>query len=95
MLTLFDQPKTLTKSEQYDSDNPQIWVEFKNIAIELILKGREHYGAKSIFEVIRYHTAVKGKGEFEVNNNYTAYYARKFMREYPEYDGFFETREKK
>jgi hypothetical protein len=29
---------------------------------------------------------------YKINDHYSAYYARLFMRDYPEYDGFFRTR---
>ena len=32
---------------------------------------------------------------FKLNNNYRAYYARRFHKMYPQYDGFFRTREQK
>jgi hypothetical protein len=30
--------------------------------------------------------------DFKINNNHRAYYARLWMREHPQYDGFFRTR---
>jgi hypothetical protein len=78
--------------EEYDRLNPDIWNLFVKYAFRIIRRGQEHYGAKAIFELIRYHSIVRGTGTFKVNNNYTSYYARKFHKEYPMYDGFFETR---
>lgn len=31
--------------------------------------------------------------EYKINNNHTPYFARHFMYEYPQYKGFFETRD--
>jgi len=93
--TLFDRPaEAKTVFEQYDAEHPDIWQEFRDIAMDLILKGRDHYGAKAIFEIIRYHRAIRGGSDFKVNNSFTASYARKFAAEYPEYSTFFEFREK-
>ena len=80
------------KAVAYDSDYPEIWLKFEEYALRLINRGTKHYGAKAIFEVIRYHTKINTNEEFKINNNYTAYYARKFHKQYPQYDGFFETR---
>lgn len=77
----------------YDTQNPEIWAEFEKIALKLIRQGITHYGAKSIFEVIRWHRIVRANDkQFKINNNYTAYYARKFLQKYPQYQDFFETR---
>jgi len=79
--------------EQFDAENPAVWIEFRDSALRLIEAGRRHYGAKSIMETIRFHRDVRRNAEgFKINNNFTAYYARKFMDLYPEHEGFFETR---
>lgn len=79
--------------EQYDKENPQIWEAFEKLTIDRIYKGFKNYSSKSIFEAVRWHTATPGgNDEFKINNNYTAGYARKFMKVYPEYEGFFRIR---
>jgi hypothetical protein len=83
----------LEKFMDYDQANPEIWQRFEQIALKLISVGRQHYGAKAIFEVIRYETVIRGDDGFKVNNNYTAGYARKFESKHPRYKGFFATRE--
>ena len=101
-LPLFDgpdlnsRPALLVGFEEYDEKHPEIWDHFKSLALELIDHGVEHWGAKAIFEVIRHGRAVRhGDHEFKVNNNFTGDYARKFHSEFPQHDGFFETRGKK
>jgi len=79
---------------QYDAENPEIWAEFESIALDLIKRGRTHYSAYAILEVIRHHTIINGSDEFKVNNNYRSGYARKFAAKYPKYRRFFELREK-
>ena len=90
--TLFSETDKLTP-EEYDRQNPDVWRLFVKYAMRIIRRGQGHYGAKAIFELIRYHTIVRGTGTFKINNNYTSYYARKFHRVFPMYDGFFETRQ--
>ena len=64
------------------------------IALKLKVKGIDRYGAKAIWEVLRYELALKShtSGEaYALNNNYTSRFARKLMEE-EEFAGFFETR---
>jgi len=92
-LPLFDPPKELVGFAKYDADHPAIWIEFRKLALDLIARGCKHYGAKAIFEVIRYHRIIDyDKLDFKVNNTYTRDYARKFRAEFPQYKDFFETR---
>ena len=80
---------------QYDAENPEIWSEFKTLALELIRHGKKHYSAYAIMELIRHHTIINGNDEFKVNNNYRSGYARKFAAKYLRYRRFFELREKR
>lgn len=77
---------------EYDNENPQVWEQFVRFAREAKAKGFKHYSAKGIFEQIRWHTTTTASDGFKVNNNYTAYYARKMMVVYPEFQGFFRVR---
>lgn len=55
-----------------------------------------HYGAKAIFEELRYHSQRKDNcALFKVNNNYTASMALLVTRLFPELSGFFEMRPNK
>ena len=80
--------------ETYDLEHPAIWQEFEKVALRQIDKGYSHLGAKAIFEFIRFNTP--SIAEFpKLNNNMTAYYARKFIKLHPEHEGYFETRKTK
>jgi hypothetical protein len=81
--------------KKYDEENPRIWIEFIKYSKEAKTKGFQNYSAKGIFEIIRWNTTAKGNDSFKLNNNYHADYARKMMKEYPEFDGFFRIRELK
>lgn len=78
--------------EEYHAENPQVWEGFIKITQETVDKGFKNYSAKGIFEIIRWHTGIRGNDQFKVNNNYTPHYARKAMREYSHLRGFFRTR---
>lgn len=81
--------------EQYHADNPHVWQAFVHFSVQAKAKGFLHYGAKSIFEAIRFNTSERGKEPFKVNNIYTPDYARKMEKEYPSFEGFFEKRQLK
>lgn len=78
----------------YHKQNPQVWELFVRFTKEVIDSGHSNYSVKAIFERIRWEFDVGGDGktEFKINNNFTSLYGRRFMRMYPEYDGFFRTR---
>ena len=90
--------KTTLSFLAWHEANPTVWKMFESKAKNLILSGKKRWGAKAIFEVIRYERAEKEGGQFEdyaVNNNYPAYYARVFALKYPQHKNFFEFREVK
>jgi hypothetical protein len=80
------------KFQFYDYENPQIWDHFESIALNLIGKGVQRYGAKSIMEVIRFHVSMDNGEGVKINNNYNSDYARKFIKKYPQHSNFFEFR---
>ena len=80
------------KFVEYHIENPGIWEAFKTKTLETIEKGFQHYGAKGIFEIIRWQTGTSGNDGFKVNNNYTPFYARLFEMEFPKHKGFFQKR---
>lgn len=85
--------ETARKFKEYDEANPQIWVYFKRFALEAIQKGRTRLSAELIYNRIRWETMVRAEdGGFKVNNNARSGYARKFIKEFPQYKDFFETR---
>lgn len=88
-LSLFD------KFEKYHIENPHIYRMFKQFTFKTIKRGFKHYGAKGIFEIIRWHSSVRGNDEWKINNNYTPFYARKFEENHPRYKNFFYKRKSK
>ena len=81
------------KFQEYHEANPHVYSGLKELALRLKRRGRQHYGIKALFEVMRYERALTTVGdEFKLNNNYTSLYARLLMDNEPELKGFFETR---
>lgn len=80
----------------YHEANPQVYLYFRDMAIDTIRRGFKHYSAKGVMELIRWHSGATAKGDcFKVNNSYTSYYARLFEKEYPQHRGFFRKRNSK
>ena len=74
--------------------HPQVWILFDRFTRDRIKRGFKHYSAKAIFERVRWETdqAITADEDFKLNNNFPAFYARRWMKMNPEHDGFFRTR---
>lgn len=73
--------------------NPHVYELFKRFTFDVIKRGHKHYSSKAIFERIRWHTDIETTGEeFKMSNNYTPYYARLFMKDFPDHADFFRTK---
>jgi len=82
---------------EFHTANLSVYQELRALALKMKRSGREHYGIKSLFEVLRWHRALKTSdtsSDFKLNNNYTALYARVLMQNEPELEGFFRTRKR-
>lgn len=76
--------------KDFDTTHPEIYGLFKFFANELLAAGRSRYSARTIIERIRWHHATAGNdGEFKINNNFIAYYARKLAAEDSRFQEFF------
>lgn len=83
--------------QAFHNAHPEVWQLFVHFTCTMIRKGYPNYSVNAIFERIRWEKDEGGNGEdqFKLNNNYRAFYARRFMRMYPKHEGFFRTRELK
>ena len=79
----------------FHRQHPEIWDLFVRFTFEMINRGYTHYSVNAVFERIRWEIDAGGDGThaFKLNNNYRAFYSRRFMRMYPQHDGFFRTRQ--
>ena len=81
--------------KHYHEQNPQIYKMFCKFA-EQAARRRDHYSAKAIMERIRWETMISDdQPDFKIDNTWTSHYARKYMKDHPEHDGFFELRIKR
>lgn len=80
--------------ERFHANNPHVYELFKKYTAEVILAGLKHYSAAAIFHRIRWHSEIETKGEepFKMCQNHCTYYGRLFMKDHPQFDGFFRTR---
>ena len=80
---------------EFHRRHPDVWRLFVRFTLQMIERGYRNYSAKAIFERIRWEKDAGGDGVtcFKLNNNYTAFYARRFAKVYPEHAEFFRTRE--
>ena len=82
--------------EQFHKDHPRVYNLITRYALEGIKRGRKNGSINQIFEVIRWnHYTGSESEEFKLSNSHRAFYARLFMQENPEYDGFFRTNKSK
>lgn len=79
----------------YVDENMHIFRQFLQFSVRMRNTGREHYGARSIIEVVRYHSQLEDTSEFKINNNAASEFARLAMLMFPDTfpSGWFEIRE--
>jgi hypothetical protein len=78
---------------EFHDENPRVYRLFDRFTRQAIARGHDHLSADMVMHRIRWESAVETTdGEFKVNNNYSAYYGRLWMRENPGFAGFFRTR---
>ena len=97
--TMTFRPTLAARFNEYDNNNPDIWELFKRFTWQAYKAGHNRFSAQAIIERIRWETSVNWTaeklatpGEFKINNDFVACYARKFNRENPRHSGFFRTR---
>jgi hypothetical protein len=104
-LALFElrAPVRVTRADELDEQahefvvaHPDVWRLFVRFAFDLIASGRQHGGAKAIWERIRWEYATSahcGRDvEHALNNNLVAPIARIFAATYPDRACFFRFR---
>ena len=97
LFTVPELPHNATIEERFiafDQANPWVYVALVRLARQLVKKGHTKVGMKMLFEQLRwewYVTTTDTSG-FRLNNNYTAFFARKIMANEPDLADLFETR---
>ena len=75
------------------ADNLHVWAAFRREANRIWNRGRRHYSARTIGEVLRHESALSENGsEWKLNNTIFPDLARLYLLAYPRRQGFFELR---
>jgi hypothetical protein len=83
------------KFNAFDRKNPHVYEKFKKYAFELIQAGKNVVPHILIMQRLRWDYYVQTTDDnspFKINNDYVAYYGRKFVRQFPEYTHKFRFR---
>ena len=74
-------------------ENSHVWKRFEQEALRIWNRGRRHYSARTIIEVLRHESALSDTGvEYKLNDHNTPDLARLFLDLHPACAGLFETR---
>jgi hypothetical protein len=93
---LWDRPKPSDPHEEFDRINPGIYSAVRLMALDYIAQGHKHWSVDAIMQILRHETDARdGSGSFKINNHHRGYLARRFLKEFPQHEGFFETRERR
>lgn len=73
---------------------PVVYLLFEKFAMQLLQAGKKKLGSKMIMERIRWEISLEARDDegFKINNNYTAYYSRHFVKLHPQHEDKFEFR---
>lgn len=75
------------------AENPHVWNAFEREANRIWRRGRRHYSARTILEVLRHESALAEIcGDFKLNNNAAPDLARLYRLRHPERAALFELR---
>lgn len=87
-----DRKWTRENFEVFHRENPEIYELFEKFALQAA-KVRTRFAARAVFQRIRWETVIDPAcPDYKLDDGWCSHYARLFMREHPELEGFFETR---
>ena len=79
----------------FDANNPQVWSLFKHYALEAVNSKRKQFGARMIWERMRWYTGVEAEDdtvEYNLNDRWPPCFSRKFTYYFPQFAHLFEQR---
>lgn len=82
-------------AREFHLRNPDVWRLFVKFTFEKINAGFKNYSVRGVWHRIRWETPAGDDGveRFKLSNNHSRFYGEGFMKKYPQYDGFFRTRD--
>ena len=80
---------------KFHAENPNVYVELRRLALELVDVGHERISIARLFEVLRWQHSLRTTDEsgFKLNNSYRSRYSRLLMDREARLAGKFEVRE--
>ena len=79
------------EADEWISANGEAW-QYMVDSARLSATHHRRFGVKSLCEHVRWHMFAKGNTEFKLNNNHSAAFARRLIRDVPECEPFLNTR---
>ena len=80
---------------RFHERNPHVYEALRTVALWCLKNGKQ-MGMKAIYERVRWEFNVRTDGEpYRLNNDFTALFSRKLMKDEPQLAGFFETRRRR
>ena len=78
----------------FHAANPKVYALFKKFAFQALGKGRKRFGARMIWERMRWYVMFETVDDvdYKLNDHHLTFYSRQFMRDFPQWKGFFEIR---
>lgn len=76
----------------FDAEHPEVWRLFVDFSFQVIEDGFDHYSADAVLHRVRWETRAGALHGLKINNNFAAFYSRKFSIHYPQHSGFFRKR---
>ena len=74
----------------FNESNPLLWKYFERFTLEAINQGHRKISHWLIINRIRWEVTMSTTSEdFKISNNYIAFYARLFIKTYPQYSFIF------
>ena len=71
--------------DQHIKDNPDLWEMFVKYSVSLGVRNKK-FSSAGVFHLMRYETLLKeNNSAFKLDQNWSPYYARKFIEDYPQY----------
>lgn len=85
---------------RFNKDNPWVYMRLVQLCFKLKNSGFTKYSMRTLIAVLRFEwdlkTVTVGAGadrrRVKLNNNHSPYYARKLVKDFPEFAGFFDMR---
>ena len=79
----------------FHAANPQVFIALRDLALDLVRRGRTRIGIGMLTEVLRWSSLRTDGDPWKINNSYRSRYARLLADTFPELASAFEMRELK